>query len=429
MQEQRILDDLPMTRFQIAAVALCVALTALDGFDVLAISFAAPGIAEEWSISRAELGVVLAMELVGMAVGSLMLGAIADKLGRRPTILGCLVIMAAGMYIASLINSVNSLLVVRFITGLGIGGMLATVNAMAAEYSNAKHRSFAVAIMAAGYPLGIIFGGSIAAILLAHYDWRSVFVLGAVMTAALFPLVWFLMPESISYLAMKRTPNALQQINGVLARMGHAALSALPEIDDGASKASWRDLFSPQLAKTTTLLTLALAGHMLTFYFFIKWIPKIVVDMEFSASSAGSVLVWANVGGAAGSFLLGWLTHYVRVRILVAAALCGSVIMINIFGQGQADLTSLAVVAGIAGFCANSAMVGMYAVFAQSFPTHLRASGTGFVIGLGRGGAIVGPILAGLLFDGGVELPSVAFILALGSMIGAIVFFLLKDPD
>ena len=429
MQEQRILDDLPMTRFQIAAVALCVALTALDGFDVLAISFAAPGIAEEWSISRAELGVVLAMELVGMAVGSLMLGAIADKLGRRPTILGCLIIMSVGMYIASLTESVNSLLVVRFVTGLGIGGMLATVNAMAAEYSNAKHRSFAVAIMAAGYPLGIIFGGSIAAILLAHYDWRSVFVLGAVMTAALFPLVWFLMPESISYLAMKRTPNALQQINGVLARMGHAALSALPEIDDGASKASWRDLFSPQLAKTTTLLTLALAGHMLTFYFFIKWIPKIVVDMEFSASSAGSVLVWANVGGAAGSFLLGWLTHYVRVRILVAAALCGSVIMINIFGQGQADLTSLAVVAGIAGFCANSAMVGMYAVFAQSFPTHLRASGTGFVIGLGRGGAIIGPILAGLLFDGGVELPSVAFILALGSMIGAIVFFLLKDPD
>ena len=429
MQEQRILDDLPMTRFQIAAVALCVALTALDGFDVLAISFAAPGIAEEWSISRAELGVVLAMELVGMAVGSLMLGAIADKLGRRPTILGCLVIMAAGMYIASLINSVNSLLVVRFITGLGIGGMLATVNAMAAEYSNAKHRSFAVAVMAAGYPLGIIFGGSIAAVLLAHYDWRSVFVLGAAMTASLFPLVWFLMPESISFLAMKRTPTALQQINGVLTRMGHAALSALPEIDEGAPKTSWRDLFSPQLAKTTILLTVALAGHMLTFYFFIKWIPKIVVDMDFSPSSAGGVLVWANVGGAAGSFLLGWLTHYVRVRILVAVALCGSVIMINIFGQGQADLTSLAVVAGIAGFCANSAMVGMYAVFAQSFPTHLRASGTGFVIGLGRGGAIVGPILAGLLFDGGVELPSVAFILALGSMIGAIVFFLLKDPD
>lgn len=429
MDSQRILDDLPMTRLQIAAVAICIILNAMDGFDVLAISFSAPGIAAEWGISRAELGIVLAMELLGMAFGSVLLGNVADKLGRRPIIVGCLLIMTSGMYLASTVHAVNTLLFVRFLTGIGIGGMLATTNAMVAEYSNARRRSFNVALMATGYPIGVIVGGSIASVLLAHYDWRAVFLLGAGMTGALLPLVWFLMPESISYLAHKRAPDALEKINATLKRMGHAALDRLPDIDDSAPTSSWKDLFSSRLATTTLLLTIAYLTHIMTFYFILKWIPKIVVDMGFSASLAGGVLVWANVGGAAGSVLLGWLTHHFRVRILVIAAMLGAVVMINIFGQGQADLAQLALVAAVAGFFTNSAVVGLYALFAQSFPTHLRAGGTGFVIGVGRAGAVLGPIIAGFLFEGGYGLPLVAFVMALGSLIAAVMLMLLKDTQ
>lgn len=427
MGSQHILDDLPMRPLQVVAVVLCVALNALDGFDVLAISFSAPGIAAEWGISRSELGVVLAMELVGMSAGSILLGGFADGLGRRPIILGCLVVMALGMYLASTAESVNALLAVRLFTGLGIGGMLATINAMVAEYSNTRHRNFNVAVMATGYPIGIIIGGSIASILLAHFDWRSVFVLGAIMTAFLIPLVWFLMPESISYLAHKRAPDALAKINATLARMGHSKIDRLPEVEQAAINTGWRDLFSPELARTTLLLTMAYLAHIMTFYFILKWIPKLVVDMEFSASSAGGVLVWANVGGALGSVLLGWLTHRYRVRVLVVAALVGSVVMINVFGQGQANLTGLALVAGIAGFFTNSAVVGLYAMFAQSFPTHLRASGTGFVIGMGRAGAVMGPIIAGFLFEGGIELSVVSFVMSLGSLVAVAMLVLLND--
>lgn len=428
MSSQNILENLPMRPLQVVSVVLCVTLNALDGFDVLAISFSAPGIAAEWGISRGELGIVLAMELVGMAVGSVLLGSVADGLGRRPIILGCLVVMALGMYLASVTESVNSMLAVRFFTGLGIGGMLATINAMVAEYSNARHRNLNVALMATGYPIGIIIGGSIAAVLLAHFDWRSVFVLGAIMTASLIPLVWFYIPESIAYLAHKRPVDALTKINTTLRRMGHPELTELPPVDEKVTNTSWRDLFSPQLARTTTLLTLTYTAHIMTFYFIIKWIPKLVVDMDFSASSAGGVLVWANVGGALGSVLLGFLTHRVRVRTLVIVALCGSVIMINVFGQGQTDLTGLAVVAGIAGFFTNAAVVGLYALFAQSFPTHLRAGGTGFVIGFGRAGAVMGPIVAGFLFEGGYGLEIVAFVMALGSLIGIALLALLREP-
>jgi benzoate transport len=426
MASHRILDDLPMKPLQVTAVAICIILNALDGFDVLAISFSAPGIAAEWGISRAELGVVLAIELLGMSVGSLLLGGIADKLGRRPIILGCLAIMSGGMYLASVVDTVNTLLVVRFLTGIGIGGMLATINAMVAEFSNARHRSFNVAVMATGYPFGVIIGGSIASVLLAHFDWRAVFVLGAGITAILLPVVWFLLPESISYLAHKRAPDALEKINAILARMGHAAVESLPGTGKKAAKTSWKELFSPQLGSTTLLLMVAYLTHIMTFYFILKWIPKIVVDMGFSASLAGGVLVWANVGGATGSVLLGWLTHRFNVRALVIAALIGAVVMINIFGQGQANLSQLALVAAIAGFFTNSAVVGMYAIFVQAFPTHLRASGTGFVIGMGRAGAVLGPIIAGFLFEGGYGLPLVSFVMALGSLIAAAMLMLLK---
>ncbi|MDG1304903.1 MAG: MFS transporter [Pseudomonadales bacterium] len=425
MEAQRILDDVPMTRLQIAAVVLCVALNAIDGFDVLAISFAAPGIAAEWGISRGALGIVLAMELIGMAAGSVVLGSIADNLGRRPIILGCLVVMASGMYLASQATSVNALLATRFVTGVGIGGMLATTNAMVAEYSNARHRNFNVVLMATGYPVGIIIGGSLATILLAHFDWRAVFILGAAMTGVLLPAIWFLMPESISYLAQKKRPDALAQINRILTRMGHAVLEQLPASEEKST--GWRDLFSPQLARTTILLTTAYLAHIITFYFILKWIPNIVVDMEYSPASAGGILVWANVGGAVGSVLLGGLTHYFRLRSLIITALIGSIVMINVFGMGQVNLTSLAIVAGITGFFTNSAVVGLYAMLAQSYPTHLRAGGTGFVIGMGRAGAVLGPIIAGFLFEGEFSLTAVSFVMALGSLVAIFALMFLKE--
>ena len=157
---QEVIDRSPMYGRQIIAVTICVFLNALDGFDVLSISFASPGIAAEWQIDRAALGIVLSMELIGMAIGSLLLGPAADKYGRRPLILACLVVMTLGMYTVAIADSVIELSIYRFVTGIGIGGMLAAINAMTAEYANEKYRHLCVIIMAGGYPLGAIVGGA-----------------------------------------------------------------------------------------------------------------------------------------------------------------------------------------------------------------------------------------------------------------------------
>ena len=426
-----ILLHSPMGVLQIIAVGLCVGLNALDGFDVLSISFASPGIAAEWGVDRAALGVILSAELIGMAIGSALLGGIADNIGRRPTILACLVLMTAGMFLAATANSIMPMLTYRFATGLGIGGMLASINAMTAEYSNARNRSFSVTVMAAGYPAGAVIGGTIASMMLVSFDWRAVFIFGGFLTAAFIPLVWFLMPESIEFLQHKRPPGALERINRTLKRMGHPTVESLPERLEEPPKQSVMQLFSPRLARTTVLLTLAYFAHIMTFYFIIKWIPKIVVDMGFAASSAGGVLVWTNVGGISGAVLLGLLTHRFGVRALVMVTMACATIMVTIFGHTEADLTKLAIVSAGAGFFTNAAIVGLYAMFAQSFPTELRASGTGFVIGVGRGGAALAPIIAGFLFVAGATLPVVATVMGCGALLAAIMlaFLRYKEPE
>jgi benzoate transport len=416
----------PMGRVQLVAVALCIALTALDGFDVLSISFASPGIAAEWHIDRAVLGVVLSMELIGMSAGSVFVGSLADRIGRRPVTLACLLIMSIGMWLATTAHDVTTLSAFRLFTGIGIGGMLAASNAMTAEFANAKRRNLAVALMACGYPLGAIVGGSIASRLLVHGSWRSVFGFGAIVSAAFIPLVWLLVPETVHFLAHRRPADVLERINAVLRRLGHAAVSALPAPSPDAPRARMTELFTPALARTTVLLTVAYFAHLMTFYFILKWIPKIVVDMGFAPSTAGGVLVWANVGGLIGALALSGLTQRVGVRPLVIVAMLLAAVMVTVFGQGQADLAHLSLVAGIAGMCTNAAIVGLYAIVAQSYPTAVRAGGTGFILGVGRGGAALGPINAGFLFARGSGLPIVAVVMALGSLLAAATLLALR---
>jgi benzoate transport len=409
----------PMSRLQIIAVAITIGLNALDGFDVLSISFASPGIAAEWGIDRAALGIVLSMELIGMALGSIFLGGVADKIGRRRTVLGCLIVMAIGMWMASTVTGLIELSIWRVITGLGIGGMLAAINAVAAEFSNAKRRHLCVSIMAIGYPIGAVLGGLVVARLLKANDWRIVFHFGAIITAAFIPLVYFFIPESVHWLTRKQPNGALETVNRTLRRMGHAAVAALPVISAEVRKRSMADIFGPGLIAITVLVTLAYFCHITTFYFIIKWVPKIVVDLGFAPATAAGVLVWVNVGGATGGAVLGLLAMRYSVKQLTIGVMILATVAVTVFGRTPPDLERLSLICSMAGFFTNAAIVGLYAIFAQAFPTHVRASGTGFAVGMGRGGSVLSPIVAGFLFKGGFELPTVAIMMSFGSLVAA----------
>ncbi|MCJ2183487.1 MFS transporter [Novosphingobium sp. 1949] len=417
----------PMHYRQVIAIAIATALNALDGFDVLSISFAAPGIAKDWGIDRAALGLVLSMELFGMGIGAFVLGSLADRIGRRPTLLACLVIMAVGMALASTASGVTVLSVYRLFTGLGIGGMLAATNAVVAECSNARRRNLTVAIMAGGYPIGAIVGGSIASFLLGSTGrWEAVFEFGSIATACFIPLVLWLVPETMAFLLHKRPAGALEKINRTLVLQNRAPIGQLPPAEPVKEKASLAALFAPGMASVTIMLTATYFFHMLTFYFLVKWIPKIVVDLGFAPALAGGVLVWGNVGGAIGSVTVSLLSQKMGIRPVVVAAMIMGAVAVAVFGQGAVTLGYLSAIACVACFFTNGATAGLYAVIAQSYPASLRAGGTGLVIGIGRAGAALGPILAGLLFTAGWSLSPVAIALGCGTLVGGVILALIR---
>ena len=424
-----LLAQRPMHPRQMLAIVVAVALNALDGFDVYAISFAAPSIAAEWSIEPGELGVVLAMDMVGLGVGAFGLGMLADRIGRRPAVLASICLMAIGMLLAALAPNVLLLSIVRLVTGLGIGGLLASCNAVVAEYANDRWRSFAIVVMVAGFAVGAAVGGGVAAILLETTGyWQSIFAFGALVSAAALVPALLLAPETISYLWQSGRPDALQRVNRILVRFGHPTVAALPP-RTAPSQDARDSLFERGLVRRTVVLTTAFSMQMVSFYFLMKWIPKIVTDLGYAPASAAGVLVWAHVGGAAGTIALSALSLKFGVRPLVVAALLAAGATTVFFGRGFTDLVGLSAVAGLTGLVGTGAIGGLYAVVTQSYPTRLRASSTGFVIGVGRAGAAAGPIAAGLLFAAGWPLGWVAAILSLGSVVAALVLLAFERAD
>ncbi len=427
-----VIDDNPMNWRQWAVVVIMVLLNALDGFDVLSSAFAAPGISAEWNIERAALGVVLSAELVGMGFGSVLLGGLADKFGRKYTMVLCLVVMALGMFLAGTAQAVEPMVAYRFLTGIGIGGMLAATNAVTAESSNGAWRSTAIAAYVAGYPLGAIIGGIAASEwLLPTYGWRAIFEFGAVVTALLIPVVLLVVPETAAYNAAKGN---LAGVNHTLKAFGKPAVEALPVAAAGTVKPKVTDILSnPQLRPVTLLLAFGYMFHTITFYYILKFAVQIVADYPpgYPPAEAATVLTWANVGGFLGSFVFGAVMAKFGIRWPTALMLLIGSVAVASFGLGRETLSGWQWATILTGFFTNAAISGYYAAYARGFPAYARATGTGFVLGVGRLGAAGSPIIAGALFGwlGNDQLLTVSIIMAMGSVASLILFLMLPERD
>ncbi|GAA1498789.1 MFS transporter [Paeniglutamicibacter kerguelensis] len=219
-----------MSRFQVMAVAIALALILIDGFDVAAMAYAAPALSREWGIAPVALGFLLSASLFGMAAGSIFLTPLADKIGRRRLTLISLLIISIGMVASVFSANPSQLLVFRILTGLGVGGMMANLNVLVSEYSSNKRRGSIMGIYTAGYPIGATIGGLVAGPFIPVYGWHSIFAIGAGLTIMMLVISWIWLPESLDYLLIRRPVGALERVNVILSKMRRPNLSELPPV-------------------------------------------------------------------------------------------------------------------------------------------------------------------------------------------------------
>lgn len=415
-----------MTGFQQAAVGICLALNGLDGFDVLAMSFAAPDVGKLWGLKAAGIATLMSAGLVGMTIGSLALAPLADRIGRRAMILLCLVVMSLGMLASGFAHGVTGLSWLRLLTGLGIGGMLASLNAIVAEYASEKRRDLAVAVMSVGYPIGSTIGGVIAAyVLLRVWDWRSIFVFGGLCSLAMIPVVLAALPESIDYLIARKPRGALEKLNAILKRMGRGQVSALPEAEtEDRGVAGLLDVFHPSLLRVSIPVSIAYFLGMISMYFVLQWTPKILVDSGFSTKGGitGSVII--NLTGIVSGIALGQLSRKWGLARLTALSMVLFFVFNCLFGIAHGVL-NLAILAGLIGIGLYGMVVGLYAIAAAAYPAHVRATGSGMAIGFGRFGAILSPYCVSYFIDGGWDRSIYFTILSIPLLIGAVAILML----
>lgn len=422
---QDLVDHGPMNVWRIAAVTTMVVLGALDGYDVMSISYAAPLIARDWQLRPDTLGLILSAELVGMALGSILLGLVADRMGRRPVVVGCLSLVTAGMALAFVAGSALALCAARAITGIGVGGMLTTITALTAELANKRWRNLSISLMFAGLPIGGILGGLLAKFVLLGGEWRDIFLIGAIASAAFIPLFLLLVPESIAATARQKDARALARVNRTLRRFNLGQVEALPaQTSDPLT--SIFTVFSPTLLPIISLLTIAYISHVACYYFFVKWVPTIVFDMGFSSGESADVLVVAMVGLAIGGVAFGIIASFFDPRGSTVVLLISSAMVVSAFGQAPPDMAKLLALGALCGFFMSGAMTGLMVILARQLPTAARASGIGFVTGTGRALSALGPSGGGFLLESGISAAGTMMIMAAGSLISALAIVLLS---
>ena len=393
-----LLDGRRLGRFQLGVFAVLGACLVMDGFDVQAMGFVAPAIIRERNIASAEMGPVFGAGLLGLFLGSLALGMLADRIGRRPVLLGATLAFSLFTILTALARSMPELLAVRFLAGLGLGAVMPNATALVGEYTPRRKRIATMMIVTNGFLVGAVLGGFLAAWLVPAHGWRAVFYVGGVLPlVALVPMLLWL-PESLQFLVVRgRSP---ERIGTWLRRIdGSAAGGDVRYVvrEEGRRGLPLPQLFRDGRAAGTLALWAVNFLNVLNVYFVASWLPTVVRDAGYATSTAVLVGVAAQTGGLIGTVVLGLTLQRIRFTPVLTACFATAAVSLVLIGQPGLPLPALFAVSFLAGWGLFGGQPGLNALAATYYPTDLRSTGIGAGLGIGRFGAILGPVVAGEL--------------------------------
>lgn len=425
---QSFIDEIPLSSLQKLIMWLCFLIVAIDGFDTAAVGFIAPALKAEWGLQATDLAPLFGAGLFGLMAGALIFGPLSDKLGRKPILIGSVIMFGIASVFASFSADLQTLIIWRFLTGLGLGGALPNAITLTSEYAPTSRRSNLVTMMFCGFTIGSALGGIFSAQLLPHIGWHGILLIGGMLPLVTVPFLYFLLPESIRFLVLKK--KSTEKIEKIIHRIAphlNSTPTLVPTVNE-VEKSSLKDLFNKGFALGTFLIWFTFFMSLLIIYMISSWMPTLLTNEGFNLSNASWLTSIFQIGGTIGAIVLGLLMDKMdATKILSTAYVFGGFFLICLgFGIEQANTALLMFAMFGVGAGISGSQVGANAFASSFYPTHCRATGVSWANAVGRSGSIVGSIMGGWLMSLNLSSFEILSILAIPAFCAAVSLLLIK---
>lgn len=418
---RQLINSSALSRYQKRIIALCFIVVALDGLDIALMGFIAPVLKTAWNITHQQLGMVISAALIGLALGAMFAGPLADRFGRRVMIISSVFFFGFWTLLTALSQNPEQMMLFRFLTGLGLGAAMPNVGTLVAEISPERKRSFMITVVFCGFTFGAAVGGFAASWLIPQFGWHSVLLMGGVLPLLVVPLLVKWLPESVRFLVTRGASPA--KIRAIIEKM-------LPGSTDADACFQMLKPVEQQGAIRTVLSRHYLTGSLMLWgsyfmglflvYLIGSWLPSLIKESGMTVTQAALITAMYQAGGTLGSLFAGWLMDRFNANLALAVIYaCGALFTVAI-GLAPPDVLVLSAIAFCSGFCLNGANTGMNALSASYYPTHARATGSSWMHGTGRIGAILSAFAGAEMLSSGWSISQVFLLLALPALLTSV---------
>ena len=416
---RQLINQSALSSWQKRLIVLCFIVVALDGMDIALMGFIAPTLKANWGVTNHQLGMVISAALIGLALGAMVAGPLADRYGRRVMILLSVGFFGLWTLATAMAQNIEQMMLFRFLTGLGLGAAMPNVGTLVAEYAPERRRSFIITVVFCGFTFGAASGGFAASWLLPRYDWHSVMLMGGMLPLIVLPFLVRGLPESVRFLIGRRAPAV--RIHAILERMLPGAVQPNSHYQSSDQPHVQRSAVATVLSPRYLFVSLMLWGGYFMGLFLVyligSWMPSLINKLGMSVTEAAIVTAMYQAGGTLGSLFAGWLMDRINANIALAVIyFCGGIAIIAL-GFSPAEVGLMSAIAFLSGFCFNGANTGMNALSASYYPTHARATGSSWMHGVGRVGAIVSAFVGAELLSLGWSFSQIFLLLAIPAVL------------
>ncbi|EHQ87643.1 MFS transporter [Desulfosporosinus youngiae] len=412
------LETLPVSKFHYLLLMSAGLGWMFDSMDTGIISFVLPVLMKAWNLSPEQVGTIGSIGLVGMALGAILSGTIADLIGRKKVFASTLIIYSLSTGLCGLSWSFESLLVFRFLVGFGLGGQLPVAVTLVSEFSPAKHRGKFLVLLESFWAIGWLLAALVSYLVIPWLGWQSAFYIGALPALYVFYL-WKAIPESPRYLASKgQSAQAEAIVRNIELQSGVQPAAdkqgSQPALES-PSKIAVTELFSSKFIKRTVFLWLLWFGIVFSYYGIFTWLPSLLALKGFTLTKSFQYVMTMTLAQIPGYFSAAYLVDKIGRKPTLAVYLMGTAISAYFFGQST-DVQSILVLGSLMSFFNLGAWGLVYTYTPELYPTHARATGSGWAAGFGRIGGILAPVVVGVMI-GTYQLSSQAVFLMFASVL------------